>query len=658
MLTIKKISADSVIDYAAEELKKYLRMMMPEGGDIKISYCPEAVDGFRLGLMQDFGLDVSDAEDVTLDDIIYIDCDTEGGIIAGDNPRSVLLAVYEYLRHNGCRWLMPTVDGEYIPMQNIVPVKYRHKPSCRYRGWCNEGAEYQSNMLDTIDFVPKVGLNVYMLEFRIPTSYYNRYYKHEHNEKNRPAEPVSEQQIFQWKRQCEAEIAKRGLQFHDVGHGWTADSFGIDSSKRYDPEDPTKNSRALTEEQIECLALVDGVRELFNDTPNYTQCCMGPEKNRRRMVECVADYAEKHGNADYLHIALGDSVNRHCECDVCKKKTPSDWYVMLLNEIDEELTARGIGTRIVFAFYVDTIWAPLTEKIKNSDRFTILFAPISRKYTESPPAVLGDIEMVPYVRNKLKMPSTIEENLTYFKKWRESFDGNALAYEYHFWRHQYYDVSGIEMAKRVNLDVKAYKAHGISGVIEDGSQRSFFPSGLAFYSYARTLFDTSLSYEEISEDYLSHIYGEDWQKFYGYLDEIRETFDFAYVEGERSIDERKTAYYDPERVARLEKVKTILKDGGELIKSHYNSDVRVQTVAVRLLEMHAEYLLLIADAFIKKALGEDEEAKALFKAAADEIGKREIEFEPFYDHTLAFYSWGPIARSKQKEAEPIIALGN
>ena len=200
--------------------------------------------------------------------------------------------------------------------------------------------------------------------------------------------------------------------------------------------------------------------------------------------------------------------------------------------------------------------------------------------------------------------------------------------------------------------------NGINGVIEDGSQRSFFPSGLAFYSYARTLFDTSLSYEEISEDYLSHIYGEDWQKFYGYLDEIRETFDFAYVEGERSIDERKTAYYDPERVARLEKVKTILKDGGELINSHYNSDVRVQTVAVRLLEMHAEYLLLIADAFIKKALGEDEEAKALFKAAADEIGKREIEFEPFYDHTLAFYSWGPIARSKQKEEEPIIALGN
>ena len=121
MLSIKKITSDSVIDFAAEELKKYLRMMMPEGGDIKISYEPCAKDGFRLGLMQDLGLDISDAEDTALDDIMYIDCLEDGGIIAGDNARSVLLAVYEYLRRNGCRWLFPGVDGEYIPVKEQKP---------------------------------------------------------------------------------------------------------------------------------------------------------------------------------------------------------------------------------------------------------------------------------------------------------------------------------------------------------------------------------------------------------------------------------------------------------------------------------------------------------------------------------------------------------
>ena len=52
-MKINKTFSHPIIDFAAEELKKYIRMMMPEGGDIKISYCPEAKDGIRLALMQD-----------------------------------------------------------------------------------------------------------------------------------------------------------------------------------------------------------------------------------------------------------------------------------------------------------------------------------------------------------------------------------------------------------------------------------------------------------------------------------------------------------------------------------------------------------------------------------------------------------------------------
>ena len=63
MLKIKKLRADHVIDFAAEELKKYLRMMMPECGDVEILYAPGAEDGFRLGLAEDFGLTFPEAED-------------------------------------------------------------------------------------------------------------------------------------------------------------------------------------------------------------------------------------------------------------------------------------------------------------------------------------------------------------------------------------------------------------------------------------------------------------------------------------------------------------------------------------------------------------------------------------------------------------------
>lgn len=38
MYTISKITSHSAIDFAAEELRKYLRMMMPECGNIEVKY--------------------------------------------------------------------------------------------------------------------------------------------------------------------------------------------------------------------------------------------------------------------------------------------------------------------------------------------------------------------------------------------------------------------------------------------------------------------------------------------------------------------------------------------------------------------------------------------------------------------------------------------
>ena len=53
---IIKTRCDHTIDFAAEELKKYLRMMMPQQGDIAIECNTGRQTGFRLGLLSDFGI--------------------------------------------------------------------------------------------------------------------------------------------------------------------------------------------------------------------------------------------------------------------------------------------------------------------------------------------------------------------------------------------------------------------------------------------------------------------------------------------------------------------------------------------------------------------------------------------------------------------------
>ena len=653
MLLINKCASFSAIDYAAEELKKYLRMMMPESGDVKITYDPKATDGFRLGLMQDFGLDVSDVTSPELDDVLYIDCSESGGIISGSNPRSVLFSVYEYLRQNGCRWLFPGVDGELIPVKNISPVKYRHKPSMRYRGWCNEGSEFQQSMLDAIDFIPKVGMNVFMLEFRIPTSYYKRYYDHLHNEEERPTETVSRKTILGWKRMCECEIAKRGLQFHDIGHGWTADPFGIDSSlRRWDGD----NEDAVPDESRKYLALLNGKRKLHSCTPNFTNFCMSNPDARRIFVNYVADYSENHP-ADYFHVWLSDGVNNHCECESCAAHTPSDWYVILMNELDGELTRRGSDQRIVFISYNDTIWAPKTERIKNPDRFLLLTAPVSRTYTESLPKTPSDFKCKPYEKNKNVLPSSLSESVAYLNEWKKMWNGANVTYEYHFWRTQYFDLSGLSLGARINEDIKAYLSVGMKGLIEDGSQRSFFPTGLPFYTYARTLFDASLSFEEIRDEYLSAAFGSAAPDILCYLTELGEAFDFNYMCGMAPHDKKLGLFYKPSHKDSLERVKGITARGREFIKKYYNSDFRVRTVSVRLLEHHADWADIMASAMAQKAIGNDDKANEIYNSLRLEFGKREKYIERYYDHGLAFYSL-PAIFNKRANLEPVIELDN
>ena len=630
MFTVNKLRADHVIDFAAEELKKYLRMMMPEGGDVDICYDPSAAAGFRLGLLEDFGLP-SEAEDPVLDDVIHIDTTAVGGILAGSNPRSVLFAVYRFLRENGCRWLYPGIDGDYVPMKDIEGVQYHKMADHRFRGFCNEGSESQTCMLECADYYAKLEMNVYMLEWFIPNGYYNRYYSHACNEENRIPEDVSDKQILQWKRQCEVEIAKRGLMLHDIGHGWTCRPFGLPSNNSVDNN---FEDLVLTEEQISILAMVGGERKLFRKAPLFTNVCMSQDKVRTAMAKEVAEYAATHKNIDYLHVWLADAARNHCECEACQKHRPSDWYVLLLNEIDEELTARGLDTRIVFIAYLDTMFAPVDFVLHNPKRFSLLYAPIYRSYLESTDSIDELPPAPPYIRNAWPN-ATNEETYAQLYQWRNAFNGPMLAYEYHFWRHQFLDPGAMALAQRLYEDIRGLRPTGIDGYIEDGSQRSGFPNAFPVYVYANTLMDRNCDFEALKADYFSHIYGPDWQAAVDILQQLTDAFDFAYMEGAKSEDEEISTYYAPGRVAQLESIYALCDREEALAKQHLNMPTRPQTVSWRLLLRHAEYCRLVCDVVINMAKGEHKAAALAREAFYGTFGRHELEIERYYDHGLA-----------------------
>ena len=631
MYTVSKITANPTVDFAAEELKKYLRMMMPRCGEVSISYAPEAKNGFRIGLMADFGLEMSDAADPALDDIVYIDTDRTGGIIAGSNPGAVLIAVYRYLRFCGCRWIFPGVDGEWIPViDTLSEVSYRKLADHRYRGQCNEGAEYQQSMMETIDFTPKIGMNTYMLEFDNPYTYYGKYYNHTYNTVREP-ESVTLETVLQWKRQCEVEIQKRGLHFHDMGHGWTAEPFGISSSLGWEAMDES----VVPEESRQYLAMMNGERKLFGGRPLNTNICMSNLKARAIMANYIADYAETQNNVDFLHIWLADASNNHCECEECRKKDVSDWYVMLLNDIDAELTRRGLNTHLVFIVYVDTFWPPMEQKLNNHKRFTMLYAPITRLYTETYGEMPDPSKVTPYARNHNVLPKGMAECLGYLTEWKKTWPGDCFCYEYHFWLHQYYDPSSLRIAKVIYDDITALKKQGLNGIVEDGSQRSFFPTGFAFYVYGETLFDASVSFEALKEDYFSHAFGADWKKAVAYLEEIENHLDFGYLSRLRSATGALGDHCDPEQVGKAKAVPAITAAFAPVVEANKCQKYRASAVAWQLLGHHLDYVNGLAAYIEKYASGDREGAKAAADVLLDEFSKREIYIERYYDHYLA-----------------------
>ncbi|MBE6713137.1 MAG: DUF4838 domain-containing protein [Ruminococcaceae bacterium] len=643
MFTINKLFDSEVIDHAAEELKKYLRMMMPDAGDVIIRYDPKATDGFRLGLLENFGLPF-EGEDPRLDDEIYIEAASKGGILAGSNPRSVLFAVYRFLRENGCRWLYPGIDGDYVPLKDIGPVYYHKLATHRFRGFCNEGSESQTTMLECCDYYAKLEMNVYMLEHLIPISYYNRYYNHIGNEKNRAPETVPHSQILQWKRQHEAEIAKRGLMFHDIGHGWTCEPFGLPSS---DGKNRIKGM-TIPQETLDILALVNGKRQLRSANPNLTNVCMSNPEVRSKMVQFVANYAEKHQNVDYLHVWLADGSHCHCECDNCRKLSPSDWYMVIMNELDEELTRRALDTRIVFIAYVDTLWGPQEIRLKNPERFSLLYAPISRSYQSSVREDSVIPEAAPFELNKWVAPKNAEEALGVLNTWKKTWKGPIFCYEYHFWRHQYADLGGIELAKRLHEDVRSLKYMGVDGIVQDGSQRSGFPNAFPAYVYAAALFDRDVSFEELMEDYYSHVYGKNWREVAEVLEKMGKAFDFAYMDGRCSIDENVSRFYKPDHVKDLEKVAEIAREERNLAAKATGELPRPQSVSFRLLAFHADFCEELAKVVKEKALGHNYKAEAMFFAFMEKMGKREAEFQRYYDHGLIYYSYNMTFKRPKK----------
>lgn len=601
-------STHDTLCFAAHELKDYLMQIDSQG---MIYFNHTQTDCFRIFLSVDTTLDTTDKDCYT------IRTSSQSLYLTGCNHRSVVLSVYKLLYLMGCRFLQPGKQYEVIPRLTLHDFfstflcDQCYSASFKHRGVCIEGANTIDNVLDFIDWLPKLGYNAFFIQFKLPYTFFERWYHHTLNP-TLAKQPLSVERVQHFEQLMEEALKKRDLIYHKVGHGWTCETLGFEDLGWQ------KTSATLPPERKDWVALINGQRDFWDGIPTNTNLCYSNSEVQRAFIQNIIDYAQDHPSIDYLHIWLADEYNNLCECENCRNSLLSDQYIAILNALDEALTRLNLSTKIIFLIYQELLWPPLYNTFENHQRFTLMFAPISRTFEKSYCDCHIAQAIPPYTRNTITLPNSLEENLSFLAQWQKSWCGDSFVYDYPLGRAHYGDLGYINISKIISKDIKFLHKLNLNGYMSCQELRASFPHALPNYIMGLTLFDCSTDFEATAKDYFSHLYGAHSNRCYEYLQRLSSASSCDYFNG-----------VGP-RVAPL-KAKGFLEAtylANCLLENTHPSE---SNYFLKKLYFHAQYVKLLASALYAQAANESDKAHAYYTDFVDFIRKNELNFQDSLD---------------------------
>ena len=554
------------------------------------------------------------------EDAYSIDVTPMGGTISGSNDRSVLLGVYQYLWLLGCRFPAPGRKHESFPSlykKEQLSASCQKQAALRHRGVCIEGANSLENILDYIDWLPKLGCNSFFLQFQLPYTFMARWYHHEMNPLLKPEE-FTRETAAAFTTRIEEALQERGLLLHQAGHGWTGDVLGFPCA------DWKAASEPLPPETAPLAACINGKRELFHGVPMNTNLCYSNETVIEKFSDRVVEYCIQHPAISCVHVWLADEFNNICECEACRTQLPTDQYIRILNRIDEKLTGLHLDTKIVFLLYQELLWPPVKEAFRNPDRFLLMFAPISRTFEHSYQLKDTYGPAPAYERNRITLPVGLDENMVFLKSWQNCFHGEGFVYDYPLGRAHYGDFGYIHIAEIIGQDIRKLKQMGLDGYISCQELRVCLPNAFPAYVMGRMLFDADVTFGELKEEYFRAAYGPGWEQVLSYLTKLSSLCSCDYFNGK---EDRK----DPREAAAMKELIRLAEHAPLPGQEGTDSLTDAQNLFWKYLDYHREYSLRLGKALMKLAGGEELEAQECWRQFQHMICERETEFQECLD---------------------------
>ncbi len=575
-------------------------------------------------------------------DEIYIDVDGGKGKIVGSNDGAVVIATYRFLRECGCRFLRPGKGGEYLPKTTLADkrVFVKERADSKVRASISEGALKFDNVYDIIDFLPKVAMNRYFFQFKNAQVFFERWYQHMRNPFVSD-EGVTEERINEELPRYFAALHRRGMQIQTMGHGFTAFPIGLKLGG-WDT-----NKIPITDEMRRCIALYHGKRDLIQEAPGLTNLCYSNPEVQEKMADFVVSYCREVPEVDVVCFYLADNINTLCECENCRDHRLIDLIFRCLNRIDEKMTEAGLRQKLDVGLYLETMWSPEEEQIKNPSRFTFTFLPISHVYHDPMPTEFADTEALPYVLNQCQRTQDCAEYMSFYGAWRKKMPHlEYLMGEYHYMWDHYLDIGYQKIARILHADIQNHDKLGFSGMQMFHFNRTFFPTAIGMYTYGHTLWNHKTDFDELSRDYFRHAYGEGWEDVYEYMEKLSATFDMKIKPGTRN-------YPALDCIGVIEECLALLRAFREAHPEKKEYERPLYAISWSDLALHNEYVERYLEAFLLGLRGEEEKGREQVEKLFDWMWLIENAVQPRWDiythagHLLIWYD----RLMKQKHAE-------
>lgn len=601
-----KFDTKQVIGFASDELKKYLELL-GVSADIK------------LGLFDEFNIK-ADVEDPFFDDVYAIRVVNKKGYVSGINGRSVLFAVYRLLEEWGIGWVRPGKNGTYIPKSSSADdLDIFEVAAKRHRTMCIEGAVSIENVLDMIEWIPKLGFNSYYIQFNDAFIFFDRWYNHTRNPIKK-GETISYDKALEYVDLMITEIKRRGLLLQRMGHGWTCDPFGI-PNHGWVVEDPDK----LPQEYKDICAEVKGKREVWKNMPIATQLCYSNPYVAKTMADSVVKYLEEHPETDVVHFWLGDYFNNTCECEECTKLRYSDYYVRIINLITEQLNEKGLKNKVAFSCGCNKGWVPVGTEVEYPENMILTFAPISRTFGETFPKEFKIKTIPEYKLNAFTMPRSVDENLSYLYEWEQYFKGDTIDFDYHLMWDHILDAGGEGIARVIHDDIINFEGLGINGFISCQLQRNAFPTSVAMTVMGKTLWSSKTDFDATRKKLYANSFGEENAEMMAeYFSVLSKGFSIGAIRSQVKVDRK-------EFRANMVAAKEAFEKIEPIIKEHLKETDPCRRDSWRIVGVHREIYSILADGIIAFIDGDNEKGNELRHKSIRLAWEKEEEVQAVMD---------------------------